>query len=65
MAKSGFEQQQFEQTKALIRDAVLDIITNDLKVIVDSKDMGMDNEVTVSPWLDGKKISSDTVAVEK
>lgn len=65
MTKSGFEQQQFEQTKALIRDAVLDIIANDLRVILDSKDMGMDNEVTVSLWLDGKKISSDTVAVEK
>jgi PII-like signaling protein len=63
MTKAEFEKQQHEQTKSLIQDAVLDIITNNLRVMIESVDT--DNKIKVSLWLNDKKISSDTMEVSK
>jgi PII-like signaling protein len=63
MTKAEFEKQQYEQTKNLIQDAVLDIITNNLRVMIESVDT--DNKIKVSLWLNDKKISSDTMEVSK
>jgi PII-like signaling protein len=63
MTKAEFEKQQHEQTKSLIQDAVLDIITNNLRVMIESVDT--DNKIKVSLWLNDEKISSDTMEVSK
>jgi PII-like signaling protein len=63
MTKAEFEKQQHEQTKSLIQDAVLDIITNNLRVMIESVDT--DNKIKVSLWLNDKKISSDTMEVSE
>lgn len=63
MTKSEIEQQQFEQTKATIRKAVLAIIKEELEVIVSVDNRFMQTTVKVDLVLNGEKISSSSSEV--
>jgi len=60
MTKEEFEKQQFDETKASIREAVLAIIKEELEVVVSVDTRFMQTTVKVDLLLNGEKISSSS-----